>query len=130
MVSKVIPVMLVTVLLHGSLVAQAQPQSPAQSPAEKQQVLRRAEQKGKDVKVTLERKIDNQRKFTGKVSQISDSGFTLTNQKTGKTTKLAYEDVQQVQQKGLSKGWKIALGVTAGVVLGAILVGETILRDD
>jgi hypothetical protein len=129
MVSKVIPVMLVTVLLHGSLVAQAQPQSPAQSPAEKQQVLRRAEQKGKDVKVTLERKIDNQRKFTGKVSQISDSGFTLTNQKTGKT-KLAYEDVQQVQQKGLSKGWKIALGVTAGVVLGAILVGETILRDD
>lgn len=129
MVSKVIPVMLDTVLLHGSLVAQAQPQSPAQSPAEKQQVLRRAEQKGKDVKVTLERKIDNQRKFTGKVSQISDSGFTLTNQKTGKT-KLAYEDVQQVQQKGLSKGWKIALGVTAGVVLGAILVGETILRDD
>jgi hypothetical protein len=85
MLSKVIPAALVTVLLHGSLVAQAQPQSPVQTPAEMQQVLRRADQKDKVVKVTLEKKkIDNQRKFTGKVSAFSDTGFTVTDQKTGK----------------------------------------------
>lgn len=126
MLSKVIPVALVTVLLHGSLVAQAQPQSPVQTPAEMQQALRRAEQKDKAVQVTLEKKIDNQRKFTGKVSEVSDTGFTVTDQKTGKSTKFAYEDVQQVKQKGLSKGWKIGLVVIAGVVIGAVAVLESV----
>lgn len=126
MLSKVIPVALVTVLLHGSLVAQAQPQSPVQTPAEMQQALRRAEQKDKAVQVTLEKKIDNQRKFTGKVSEVSDTGFTVTDQKTGKSTKFAYEDVQQVKQKGLSKGWKIGLVVLAGVVIAAVAVLENV----
>lgn len=126
MLSKVIPVALVTVLLHGSLVAQAQPQSPVRTPAEMQQALRRAEQKDKAVQVTLEKKIDNQRKFTGKVSEVSDTGFTVTDQKTGKSTKFAYEDVQQVKQKGLSKGWKIGLVVIAGVVIGAVAVLESV----
>jgi hypothetical protein len=126
MVFQVIAVMLVTVLLHGSLVAQAQPQSPLQTPAEMQQVLRRAEQKNKAVNVTLEKKFDNHRKFSGKVSEVSDTGFTVTDPKTGKSTKFAYQDVQQVKQKGLSKGWKIGLVVIAGVVIAAVAVLENV----
>jgi hypothetical protein len=126
MVFKVIAAILVIVLLHGSLVGQTQPQSPLQTPAEMQQVLRRAEQKDKAVKVTLEKNIDNQRKFSGKVSEVSDMGFTVTDPKTGRSTKFAYEDVQQVKQKGLSKGWKIGLVVIAGVVIAAVAVLESV----
>ncbi len=57
-------------------------------------------------------------------------GFTLSDQKTGKTMNLAYADVQQISQKGMSKGAKIAIGVVAGVVVVAIIVGYTITGGD
>ena len=114
---KSIAVALVVVLLHGSLMAQPQSQVPLQSPAKMQQVLRKAQDKDKAVKATLNNKIDNQTQFTGKVSEISDAGFTLTDPKSGKATKLAYADVVQVKQKGLSKGAKIAIGVGVGVAV-------------
>ena len=126
MLFKVVAVVLVTVLLHGSLVAQTEPQSPVQTPAKMQQVLRKAQEKNKAVKITLARKIDNQAKLSGRVSEVTNAGFAVTDEKTGKITTLAYEDVQQVQQKGLSKGLKIALVVIAGVVIGAVAVLESV----
>ena len=120
MVSRIVSVVLVLVLLHGSLVGQTQPQSPGQTPAMMQQVLRKAQEKDKAVKVTLKQKIDNQRKFSGKVSEISDTSFTIPDQKTGKAMKLAYEDVQQVNQKGMATGAKVAIAV--GVIIGVPLI--------
>ena len=87
-----------------------------------QQVLHKAQEKDKAVKVTLKKKIDNQKKFSGKVSDISDTGFVVTDQKTGKIQKLAYEDVREVHQKGLSKGAKIALGVVGGIVVAVAIL--------
>jgi hypothetical protein len=124
MLYKAISLALVAVLLHGSIAAQDQPQSSAQTVTKMQQVLHRAQEKDKAVKVMLNKKIDNQGQFSGKVSEISDTGFTLTDQKTGKTMKLAYEDIQQVKQKGLSKGASIAIGVGIAV---ALLVGVAII---
>jgi hypothetical protein len=114
---RAISLVLVAVLVHGSIAAQDQTQSPQQTVAKMQQVLHKAQEKDKAVKVTLKKKIDNQKKFSGKVSEISDTGFVVTDQKTGKIQKLAYEDVREVNQKGLSKGAKIALGVVGGVVV-------------
>jgi hypothetical protein len=54
----------------------------------------------------LARKIDKQTKLSGKVSEISDTGFVVTDQKTGKITKLDYQDVREARQKGMSKGLK------------------------
>ena len=76
-----------------------------------QQVLNKAREKDKAVKVILNKKIDNQTKFSGKVSEISDSGFVVTDEKTGTTKRLSYEDVRQVKQQGLSKAAKILLSV-------------------
>ena len=103
-----ISLVLVAVLLHSSIAAQTS-SSPTQSVAKMQQVLRKAQEKDKAVKVILNKKIDNQKKIIGKVSDISDTGFVLTDQKTGTTKQLAYEDVRQVNQKGMSKGSKIAI---------------------
>jgi hypothetical protein len=121
MISKMISAFLIAVLLHGSITAQTS-SSPTQSVAKMQQVLRKAQEKDKAVKVILNKKIDNQSTLTGKVSEISDTGFTMTDQQTGKPMNLAYEDVRQVNQKGMSKGSKIAIGIAVGAA-AFILVG-------
>jgi hypothetical protein len=119
MLYKMIASVLVAVLLHGSLIAQTQPQSPVQTPPTMQQVLRKAQGKNKAVKVTPKKTIDNQKNFSGKVSDISDTGFVVTDQKSGATKKFAYEDVQQVSQKGMSKRTKI-------LIVSLVVVGTAI----
>jgi ribosome maturation factor RimP len=69
-----------------------------------QQVLHKAQDRNKTVKVTLRKKVDNQRKFAGRVLDISDAGFAITDQKSGKTMNFKYEEVQQVGQTGMSTG--------------------------
>ena len=113
MLYKALSLVLVVVLVHSSVTAQEQ-QSSTQPVAKMQQILRKAQEKDKAVKVTLNRKIDNRNKLTGTVSEISDTDFTLTDQQTGKTMKLAYEDVRHVTRKGMSKGAKVAIGIAVG----------------
>ena len=115
MISKMISVFLITVLLHSSIAAQTA-SSPAQDVVKMQQALRKAQEKAKAVTVTLSRKVDNHTRLTGKVSEVSDASFTLTSQQTGNPVTLAYEDVRQVKQKGMSKGAKILLGIGIGAV--------------
>ena len=119
---RAVSVLLVAVLVHGSIASQDQPLSPQRTVAKMQQVLRKAQEKDKAVEVILNKKIDNQKKVIGKVSDISDTGFVLTDQKTGTTKQLAYADVREVRQKGLSRGAKIALGVVGGVVVAFVVV--------
>ncbi len=118
---KTIASILIAALLHGSLAAQLATQSSAQSTAKIQQVLRKAQEKDKAVKVILNKKFDNQNEFSGKVSDISDTGFVISDQKTRTTKKLAYEDVQQVKQKGMSRGAKIGIWVAVGVAVLAVV---------
>jgi Skp family chaperone for outer membrane proteins len=114
MISKVISVLVLAALLHSSIAAQAA-SSPAQSVANMQQVLRKAQDKAKAVTVTLNRKADKKAKLTGKVSDVSNTSFTITDRHTGNRMTLAYEDVQQVKQKGMSRGAKVAIGIGIGV---------------
>jgi hypothetical protein len=130
---KAICLALVAALLHGSLAAQDQTfQPPHQTAAQMQQVLRKARDKDKTVKVTLRNKIDNQKKVSGTVTDISDSGFALTDQKTGKTMKLAYAEVKEINRKGMTTDDKIVIGVAiAGtfVLVMVVLTALGITRD-
>lgn len=119
---KAISLALVAVLLHGSIVAQTQTRSATQTVAQMQKVLHKAQEKNKAVKVALRKMIDNQETFSGKASDISDTGFVLTDQKTQTTKNFAYEDVQQIKQQGMSKGAKILI-VSLVVVGGVIAMG-------
>src|SRR5262249_50868463 len=110
MISKSIAAVLVCVLLHTSVAAEDQPQSQTQTVDKMQQVLHKAQDKDKAVKITLRKKMDNQRKFMGKVREITDAGFSIVEQKTGKTMSFAYQDVQQVGQAGVAKGTIIGRG--------------------
>ncbi len=59
MLYKVLSVVLVVFLVHGTVTAQAL-QSSDQAVSKMQQILRKAQEKDKPVKVTLNRKIENQ----------------------------------------------------------------------
>src|ERR1700687_5731065 len=121
MLYKAISLALAAVLLHGSIAAHDQPQSPPQTVAKMQQVLHKAQEKDKAVKVILNKKIDKQKKFSGKVSDISDTGFVVTDQKTGKPMKLAYADVRKVEEGWSKKDKTIVIVVGVGVVLLVLL---------
>lgn len=119
MIFKMISVVLVAALLHGYMAAQSQPLLSTQTVTTMQQVLRKAREKDKAVKITLNKKIENHGNLNGTVSEISDTGFILNDQKTGKTMQVAYADVQEVKQKGMSKTAKIL--IVSGIVVGAAI---------
>jgi Flp pilus assembly protein TadB len=115
MLYKLVSVVLVVLLLHASVTAQ-QLQSSTQSIAKMQQTLRTAQEKDKTVKVTLNRKIENRNKLKGRVSEISDTGFTLIEQQTEKSMVLDYADVRHVSGMGMSRAAKVAIGIGIGIV--------------
>lgn len=115
MISKIISAMLVIALLQGSIVAQVQSEGRNQSTAEIQKVVRNAEKRDKSVLVIL----NDGGKLTGKISNISDEGFALTNRKTRATKNYQYSDVREVRQKGLSKSADIIIGV--GILVGVVV---------
>jgi len=80
MIFKTIAAVLVCVLLHTSVAAEEQ-LSQTQTVDKMQQVLHKAQDKDKAVKITLRKKMDNQRKFMGKVKEITDAGFSIAQQK-------------------------------------------------
>jgi len=116
MLLKVISVVLSLVLAQGSLAAETPPQAPTQSIPAIQAILRKANRNGKVVKVELLQPLENQTKITGRPFEISDSGFTISNSKTGVTTRLRYADVRQVRQKGMPRATEVLLGV--GIIFG------------
>ncbi|MEP6901505.1 MAG: hypothetical protein ABJA66_07120 [Actinomycetota bacterium] len=73
---------------------------------------------GKKVKVRVE--LRNQIKIKGYVSAIDDDSFTVTDKKTGTTTKVDYAQVKKVSRSGLSTGVKIA--IIAAVAVPVIIL--------
>ena len=55
----------------------------------------------------------------GYISEVDDSSFALTDQKSGKLTKISYEDVSKIKRQGLSKAAKVL--IIGGVLVGALI---------
>lgn len=129
MISKIISAVLVAALLSGSIAAQEQALVPPQTVAKIQHVLRKAQEKNKSVKVRLNKNVNNQNKLSGRVSGISDTGFVIDDEKSGRATTVAYSDVQEISQKGLTTATQIVIvaAVVVGVVaaIAALLVPKT-----
>ena len=84
----------------------------------KAEVERRLNRKEERVKV----KLRNGSEVKGRITQTSDNGFTLTDEKTGSHSDLAYTDVLDVEGRGMSKTKKIliATGIGVGIAITAI----------
>ena len=101
---------------------------PLKSPAHAQQqldqtakvkaeVVNRLNKKEEHVKIRLR----NGTEVKGYITQTSDNGFTLSNEKTKTGTDIAYADVQHVEGRGMSKTKKIAIAVGVGAAIFAAL---------
>ena len=78
----------------------------------KTEVETRLRKKEEHVKV----KLRSGSEVKGRITQTSDTGFTVVEDKTGGSTQIAYADVSNVEGRGMSKKKK-------GFIIGAVVVG-------
>jgi hypothetical protein len=83
----------------------------------KNEVVKRLNKKEEHVKVRLR----NGTEVKGYITQTSENGFTLSNEKTKTGTDIAYADVANVEGRGMSKTKKIAIAVGVSVAIFAAL---------
>lgn len=94
----------------------------------KTEVVNRLNKKETRVKV----KLRNGSEVKGRLTQSSENSFTLTDEKTGSRSDIAYADVVNVEGRGMSKRKKTFIAIGAGVIAFAALVayGITHMWDD
>lgn len=93
----------------------------------KAEVINRLNKKEGHVKI----KLRNGSEVKGHITQTSENGFTLANDKTKAGTDIAYADVQNVEGRGMSKKKKIliATGIAAGVFIAVAAYAITHFWD-
>lgn len=67
----------------------------------------------------------------GRITQSGDNSFTLTDEKTGNHSDIAYADVLNVEGRGMSKKKKtfIAIGAGAAIFAAALAYAFTHFWD-
>ena len=93
----------------------------------KAEVESRLNKKEEHVKV----KLRSGSQVKGRITQSSDTGFTVTEDKTGARTDIAYADVANVEGRGMSKTKKtfIGVGIGAGVFIALVAYALTHFWD-
>jgi small nuclear ribonucleoprotein (snRNP)-like protein len=93
----------------------------------KAEVVNRLNSKETRVKV----KLRNGSEVKGRLTQSSDNSFTLTDEKSGSHSDIAYADVLNVEGRGMSKTKKtfIAIGVGVAVLAAAAAYAITHFWD-
>ena len=84
----------------------------------KTEVETRLRKKEEHVKV----KLRSGSEVKGRITQSSENGFTVVEEKSGSSTQIAYADVSNVEGRGMSKTKKTLIGVGIGVGVFAALV--------
>jgi flagellar basal body-associated protein FliL len=74
-------------------------------------------------------KLRSGEKLKGYISSAGENDFVLTDKKSGKTTTIAYADVDEVRKPGLSQGTKIALIVVVAVVATAAILAIAVVHS-
>lgn len=93
----------------------------------KADVIKRLNKKEEHVKVRLR----NGSQVKGYITQTSENGFTVANEKTHAGTEIAYADVVNLEGRGMSKTKKglIAAAVGAGVFIAVVAYAITHFWD-
>jgi len=111
----------VVMVLH--VVAYAQDLQPAveQSRGSNPQLAEKArmeiQKRGVGEKSRVRIRLRDRTEVKGSISQIEETSFQLTDNKTGRVSTIAYDTVDRVRGGGLSKGSKIAIGIGVGAAV-------------
>lgn len=101
---------------------------PDQTPDKvKTEVESRLRKKEEHVKV----KLRSGSEVKGRITQSTDNGFTMTEDKSGSRTEIAYADVSNVEGRGMSKTKKTFIGVSiaVGAFIALVAYGITHMWD-
>ncbi len=90
-------------------------QQQGQTLDEMKTVVQKAWNRNKAVNVFMKDK----QKFSGRVTDITNDGFSIAGPLAGAPMRLAFTEIQKVKQKGMNPAVKAALVI--GIVVGAIL---------
>ncbi len=75
-------------------------------------------------------KLRDKTKLEGYVSAIGEEDFTITDQKTGVATTVAYPQVKSVKGNNLSTGAKIAIGAGIAAAVIFLILWKVVVDDD
>jgi len=115
---------LMSVILAGGLILSGSASGAAEQAgraADLQAKARRAMDQHKQVVVVTQAEKDGAKKFHGTISEVSDKGFALVENRTGRTMAMSYEEIRDI--KGKSAHWPIYVAIAGGaaaVVLGVM----------
>ncbi len=116
-------------IVLSSFVPAARAQSTLKTETKaKAEVVDRLNKKETRVKV----KLRSGSEVKGRITQTGDNSFTLTDEKTGSHSDIAYTDVLNVEGRGMSKKKKvfIAVGISAAVFAALVAYALTHFWDD
>jgi hypothetical protein len=118
---------LLVLSLSATSLTTASAQETHQNVSEMRKVLLKAVEKNRQVTMVLKNK--NMKKLAGIPSNVSEQGFTLTEESSAQQRQVDFEDVRQLRMKGSHLGLYIGLSVAA--VVGVIVaVGLSKLTSD
>ena len=114
-------------LAHALVLSTLGPAARAQSTLNaetkaKAEVVNRLNKKETRVKV----KLRNGSEMKGRITQSSENSFTLTDEKTGNRSDIAYADVVNVEGRGMSKKKKTFIAIGVGVAVFAAVAAYAI----
>jgi len=109
-------------LAHALVLSTLGPSARAQSNLNaetkaKTEVVNRLNKKETRVKV----KLRSGSEMKGRLTQSGDNSFTLTDEKTGNRSDIAYADVVNIEGRGMSKKKKMFIAIGAGVAVFAAM---------
>jgi hypothetical protein len=99
----------------GQEAVQLPPQQSAQAAKVKAKVQKHGTNDWSRMTVTLLDKSEQK----GRITEIGEDSFSLTDQKTGQMTTISYADVKSIRTSGLSDRAKVTIGVVTVVVVAA-----------
>ena len=106
-------------IVLSSFVPTARAQSTLKTETKaKAEVVDRLNKKETRVKV----KLRSGSEVKGRITQTGENSFTLTDEKTGSHSDIAYTDVLNIEGRGMSKTKKVFIAVGIGTAVFAALV--------
>ena len=111
----------VVMVLHGLAYSQDLVPGVDQSLASNPQLAEKArmeiQKRGVGEKSRVRIRLRDRTEVKGYISQIEETSFQVTDNKTGRVSTITYDSVDRVKGGGLSKGSKIAIGVGVGAAV-------------
>jgi hypothetical protein len=111
----------VVMVLHGLAYSQDLVPGVDQPVASNPQLAEKArmeiQKRGVGEKSRVRIRLRDRTEVKGYISQIEETSFQVTDNKTGRVSTITYDSVDRVKGGGLSKGSKIAIGVGVGAAV-------------